>query len=123
MRGGVPDVLTPLAGSFPRDTRSFLEPQAARFSRFSVFFRDLFGTGARLGPDFGPLSLQTLILIASGLVLERARAPKILKEHYFPLVFNVFCISTFSLMLALVPHFSSVLAPFGTALCSILSPS
>ncbi len=38
----------------------FWAPGRAVFGFFH-FFSDLFGTGARLGPDFGPLSLQTLI--------------------------------------------------------------
>ena len=35
-------------------------PGRAIFGFFN-FFSDFFGTGPRLGPDFGPLSLQTLI--------------------------------------------------------------
>ena len=60
-----------------------------------IFFSDFFGTGARLGPDFGPLSLQTLIFIASGLVLEGSRPPESFKNLGFPLVFKGFLHSCF----------------------------
>ena len=110
--------------TFVRTTRRFLEPQAARFSRFFIFFSDFFGTGAQLGPDFAPLSLQTLILIASGFVLEGVQTPRILKKPWFLLGFSwFFAFPLCSLGLALEPHFWSLLAPFGTSFRSILAPS
>ena len=60
------------------------------FRDFFIFFRDFLGAGARLGPDFAPLSLQTLILIASGLVLEGVQTPRILKKPWFSLGFSRF---------------------------------
>ena len=125
MGGGPPPDSRPRpACTFLRTGRSFLGPQAARIFDFFIFFRDFFGTGARLGPDFAPLSLQTLILIASGLVLEGVQTPRILKKPWFSLGFSRFFVFPLcSLMLALGLHFWSLWAPFGTPFRAMFAPS
>ena len=50
----------PLLALFCERAETLLGPRPRDFWIF-YFFSDFFGTGARLGPDFGPLSLQTLI--------------------------------------------------------------
>ena len=77
---GLPSLLVLLTlGLFRERAETFWGPGGATFAIF-VFFSDFFRAWARLRPDFGPLSLQTLIFDGLWGRSGGAQTPKILKK-------------------------------------------